>query len=239
MATAPPIVERVAALDWPSLAGSLEEQGYALTGQLLDPGECEDLIGLYDEDARFRSRVEMARHGFGLGDYAYFRDPLPLPVSALREALYERLSPLANRMVRDLGREARYPASQRDYRAVCAAAGQTKPTPLLLRYRAGGFNCLHRDLYGDLAFPFQATFLLSDPDRDFTGGEFLLVENRPRQQSRGEAVRLARGEAIIFPVNERPVPSKRGLSRAQMRHGVSRVRSGERYTLGIIFHDAA
>lgn len=233
------VADRIASLNWQEIADGLGGRGHAVIEGLLDPGECAELIGLYDDDRNFRSRIDMARHGFGLGDYAYFRDPLPRAVTALREGLYEGLAPIADRTMADLGREAAYPASHAEYRSICAAAGQTKPTPLLLRYGADGFNCLHRDLYGQLAFPFQVTLLLSDPDRDFSGGEFLLVENRPRQQSRGEAVRLEQGSAIVFPVSERPVPSKRGMSRAQMRHGVSRVRSGQRYTLGIIFHDAA
>ncbi len=233
------VADRVARLDWDAVARDLAEQGHAHIRGLLTPAECAGLIALYSDDARFRRRVDMARYRFGEGDYAYFAEPLPALVADLRHALYARLAPMADAMMAAMGRPERYPATLDAYRARCAAAGQTKPTPLLLRYRAGGYNCLHRDLYGDLLFPLQGTVLLNRRSRDFEGGEFLLVENRPRQQARGEVIVLDQGDLILFPVNERPVATAKGTGRAAMRHGVSRVRAGERYTLGIIFHDAA
>jgi hypothetical protein len=225
--------------DWAAIAASLDRDGFALTPQALSAGECADLIALYDDDARFRRRIVMERHSFGAGSYGYFSEPLPPTVAALREALYAGLSPLANGAMERMRSGTRYPATLAEYRAICAAAGQTKPTPLLLRYEAGGYNRLHRDLYGELAFPFQATAMLSRPGEDFSGGHFLLVENRPRQQAIGAAVDIPQGCFILFPTNERPVLGARGYFKAGMRHGVSKVLSGERYTLGIIFHDAA
>ncbi len=226
-------------LDWPALGADLLERGHAQAEDVLSRDACTALRACWERDELFRRRIVMARHGYGEGAYAYFADPLPEAVQALREGLYRHLAPLANEAMTRLGRAARYPADHAAYRAECHAAGQTKPTPLLLRYAEGGYNRLHRDLYGELAFPFQATFLLSEPGLDYTGGEFLLVENRMRMQARGEAVPLERGDMVIFPVRDRPVAGKRGHVRAEMRHGVSRVRSGERFTLGIIFHDAA
>lgn len=231
-------VEKLAALGWSGIEEAIAAQGYARTTPVLSEDTCRAMIGLYGDDQRFRSRVDMARYRFGQGDYAYFAEPLPDIVAELRSALYARLAPIANRMMTALRAEPRYPATFEAYRRQCHAAGQTKPTPLLLRYRAGGYNCLHRDLYGDLLFPLQATIMLSRPDRDYRGGEFLLVENRPRQQARGTAITPAQGEMLIFPVFERPVEGKRGVLRAAMRHGVSRIEAGERYALGIIFHDA-
>jgi hypothetical protein len=227
------------ALDWSSLAAELDQHGRATTGALLSREQCETLAAAYESEANFRSRVVMARHGFGRGEYKYFTYPLPELVAALRTALYPRLSAIANRWNEMMGVGTRYPADHASYLARCAAAGQTKPTPLLLQYGAGDYNCLHQDLYGELVFPLQATILLSHPVHDFTGGEFVLMEQRPRMQSRAEVVPLAQGEAVIFPVHHRPVRGTRGNYRVNMRHGVSRIRSGRRYTLGIIFHDAA
>jgi len=235
----PDIAARLAGIGWETVEAAIRRDGWARTATLFEPAECAALVALYGDDARFRRRIDMAHHAYGQGDYAYFAEPLPPVVAALREGLYRRLAPVANRMMAELRRETRYPEELAEFRARCAAAGQTRPTPLLLHYVAGGFNCLHRDLYGDLAFPLQAVILLSRPGIDFTGGEFLLVENRPRRQASGEAVPFAQGEALIFPVSERPVAGRRGPQRATMRHGVSRLRSGERYTLGVIFHDAA
>ena len=233
-----PLSARIAALDWPTIEVSIGEQGYARTPPLLRAADCRRLIALYSDDSNFRSRIDMARYQFGVGDYAYFTEPLPPLVTILRQELYIRLAPIANCMMTAMGRAERYPSTLAAYRRRCYAAGQRKPTPLLLRYSAGGYNRLHRDLYGDLAFPLQATAMLSRRGADYEGGEFLLVENRARQQSRGEAIAAERGELLIFPVNERPVPGARGMARAAMRHGVSPVRAGERYALGIIFHDA-
>ncbi|MGC2415330.1 MAG: 2OG-Fe(II) oxygenase [Stellaceae bacterium] len=224
---------------WPDLVAAVDERGYAVVPRLLDPAECLRLAALYASDEAFRSRVIMARHNFGRGEYKYLRYPLPAPVSALREALYQPLAPLANRWHERLRLAPRFPASLAEYLARCHAAGQPRPTPLILKYEAGDYNCLHQDLYGEHVFPVQATVLLSQPGRDFKGGEFLLVEQRPRMQSKGEVVPLAEGDAVIFAVNHRPVAGARGFYRVKMRHGVSRLHSGRRFTLGIIFHDAA
>lgn len=233
------IAERLGRIDWQEAARGLDADGHAVVGPLIDAGECAALAALFADDGQFRRRINMGRHGYGEGDYAYFDRPLPPPVDALRRGLYPPLAAIASDMAVRLGRGDAYPPELDTWLAACHAGGQAKPTPLLLRYAAGGWNALHRDLYGPLHFPLQATVLLSDPDRDFDGGEFLLVENRPRRQARGEAVRLGQGEAVLFPTWERPVRGARGWIRAEMRHGVSRVRSGERYTLGLIFHDAA
>jgi len=226
-------------LDWAALEADIARQGFALTPPLLSPAECVELIGLYGDDQAFRKRIVMARHASGEGDYGYFAEPLPPLVARLRERFYAGLAPIADRMMQAMRRDVRYPASLEDYRAVCADAGQTKPTPLMLRYGEGGYNRLHRDLYGELSFPIQATAMLSRPGEDFEGGQFLLVENRPRQQAIGTAVDLPQGCFILFPTNERPVQGARSILRASLRHGVSRVTRGERYTLGLIFHDAA
>jgi hypothetical protein len=220
------------------LAG-LDERGYAVLPGLLGERECHDVAALYADEAAFRSRVVMAHHNFGRGEYKYLRYPLPSLVAELRQALYPRLAPLANRWHERLRLEPRFPASLDAYLARCHAAGQQRPTPLILKYQAGDYNCLHQDLYGELVFPIQATVLLSRPGEDFTGGEFLLVEQRPRMQSKGEIVPLGQGDAVLFAVNSRPVAGIRGDYRVTMRHGVSRLRSGNRFTLGIIFHDAA
>lgn len=232
-------MERIEALAWPEIGAKLDQSGCARAGTVLPPALCGELIALYKDDARFRKRIVMERHRFGRGDYAYFANPLPEIVAALRRALYPRLAPIANRWAELLRRREGYPAQLDEFLERCHRAGQTKPTPLLLHYEQGGFNCLHRDLYGAHAFPLQAMVMLSEPDVHFAGGEFLVVENRARQQSIGTALSPRQGELVVFAVNERPVPGKRGSARASLRHGVSVVESGERYTLGIIFHDAA
>jgi hypothetical protein len=225
--------------EWSDLRAALDERGHAVLPGLLDPAECRALAALYECDAAFRSRVVMARRNFGRGEYKYLRYELPPVVAALREALYPPLSRLANCWHERLRLAPRFPASLDAYLARCHAAGQQRPTPLILKYENGDYNCLHQDLYGELVFPVQATILLSQPGRDFAGGEFLLVEQRPRRQSRGEVVPLGEGDAVMFAVNHRPVAGARGFYRATMRHGVSRLHSGRRFTLGIIFHDAA
>jgi hypothetical protein len=232
------IADRVAALDWGRVAADLDAHGCAATGTLLTPDECAALSSRYDEDKIYRSRVIMARHGFGRGEYKYFAYPLPEPVAVLRAALYPPLAEIANRWNQAMAIDLRYPRKHASYLARCREAGQAKPTPLLLQYGAGDYNCLHQDLYGEHVFPLQVTLLLSRPGDDFTGGEFVLTEQRPRMQSRAEIVPLAQGEAVIFPVHHRPVQGTRGIYRVNMRHGVSRVRSGERFTAGIVFHDA-
>jgi hypothetical protein len=219
------------------LATDLAEQGYA-TLPLLDATTCRELAELYDDDTRFRSRVLMQRHNYGRGEYKYLAYPLPEPVAALRQALYPPLAAIANAWRAALGERARFPPTLETFLAECHAAGQTRPTPLLLRYGPDDYNCLHQDLYGDLVFPLQLTVLLNEPGTDFTGGVFGLVEQRPRAQSRPAVVPLAQGEAVIFPVHHRPVQGTRGPHRVTTRHGVSRVRSGRRHTLGVIFHDA-
>lgn len=225
--------------DWASIEASINEHGYALTPPLLPVDDCAALVALYAQDNLFRRRIVMERHAYGAGSYGYFAEPLPALVGQLREAFYAGLSPIANRMMEHMRSGVHYPKKLDDYRRECAAAGQVKPTPLLLRYEAGGYNRLHRDLYGDLAFPIQATAMLSKPGESFTGGQFLLVENRPRQQAIGTAVDIPQGCFILFPTNERPIQGARGYVKASMRHGVSKVVSGERFTLGLIFHDAA
>ena len=223
----------------PTLMAGLDVQGYAILPGLLGEAECESLAALYHRPGHFRGKVVMARHGFGQGEYQYFSYPLPEPVASLRTRLYPPLAAIANRWAEASGEEARFPAAHDEYLARCHAAGQTRPTPLLLRYGPGDYNCLHQDLYGAHVFPLQATVLLSAPWGDFEGGEFVLVEQRPRRQSRAEVVPLGLGDAVVFPVHHRPVHGARGTYRVTMRHGVSRIRSGARTTLGIIFHDAA
>ncbi len=229
---------RVAGLDWTALAGALDGQGYATTGPLLTAAECAKLAGYYDDPGRFRSRIVMAKHNFGRGEYQYFAYPLPELIAELRPAFYAKLAPIANRWQELLRQDQRYPADHAGFLEACHAAGQIRPTPLLLKYGPGDYNCLHQDLYGELAFPFQIVILLSRPGIDFTGGEFVLVEQRPRMQSRAEVVPLAQGEAAIFAVSHRPVAGTRGHYRATLRHGVSRLRTGQRLTAGIILHDA-
>ncbi len=232
------VAGRIAALDWNEIERQLWDFGYAKTPPVLTPEECAELIALYPDDARFRSRVDMARYRFGVGDYKYFAHPLPPVVAALRVSTYPRLAAIANRWSEALGGPAAYPPDLDGLLARCAEHGQTKPTPLLLHYEAGGYNCLHQDLYGEVVFPLQLTCFLSRRGVDYEGGDFLLVEQRPRAQSRGESIATEQGEMVIFTTRERPVRGARGWFRAAMRHGVSRVRSGTRYTLGVIFHDA-
>jgi hypothetical protein len=231
--------DRVQAIDWARVSAELDAHGNAVTERLISREECEALAALYPLDELFRSRVIMAQHGFGRGEYKYFRYPLPDLVADLRTALYSRLAPLANRWHAALGTDVQFPQQHRSFIERCHAAGQRRPTPLLLQYGDGDYNCLHQDLYGEHVFPLQVTVLLSEPARDFTGGEFVISEQRPRMQSRPEVVPLSQGDAVVFGVHHRPVRGTRGAYRVNMRHGVSRVRSGHRHTLGIIFHDAA
>jgi hypothetical protein len=225
-------------IDWKNVGDELGAQGWALLPRLLDAPACDAMTALYDDDSHFRSRVVMARHGFGKGEYKYFAYPLPTPVAALRQSLYPQLAAIANRWQERMGIEARFPTDHADYIARCHDAGQTRPTPLLLRYGPGDYNCLHQDLYGEQVFPLQVAVLLAQPGADFTGGELVLTEQRPRMQSRAMVVPLQQGDAVIFAVNHRPVQGTRGDYRVTMRHGVSRIIAGQRHTLGIIFHDA-
>ncbi len=232
-------MDKIDGYDWAALAAELDERGCAVLPGLLTAGEAEGLAAQYPDEGQFRSTVHMARHGFGRGQYRYFRYPLPPLIGALRQALYPRLVPVANGWNQRMDIARRYPGDHDAFVAECHAAGQKRPTPLLLQYGPGDYNCLHQDLYGDLAFPLQAAILLSEPGRDFTGGEFVLTEQRPRMQSRPEVVPLAQGDAVIFAVHHRPVAGSRGSYRVNLRHGVSRIRSGSRHTVGIIFHDAS
>jgi uncharacterized protein len=235
-----PVLEaRLKGINWGRAETELDQAGFARLGPLLDPGECADLASAYDDDRLFRSRVVMARHGFGRGEYRYFGDGMPTLVRALRESLYSPLVSIANRWSELMGVSASFPGSHPEFLARCHEAGQTRPTPLLLRYGAGDYNCLHQDLYGEHVFPIQLAVLLSRPGADFEGGEFVLTEQRPRMQSRAEVVPLSQGDAVAFAVSHRPVRGARGTYRVNMRHGVSRVRSGSRHVLGVIFHDAA
>ncbi|HZF16352.1 MAG TPA: 2OG-Fe(II) oxygenase [Steroidobacteraceae bacterium] len=229
---------RIEHIDWTRVGERLDGDGCAIVTGLLAPAQAQDLIECYAAAERFRSRVVMSRHNFGRGEYQYFRYPLPELVDGLRSAFYPSLAIIANRWQEALRSDIRYPASHAAFLERCHAAGQTEPTPLLLKYEAGDYNCLHQDLYGEHVFPIQVAVLLSEPERDFTGGEFVLTEQRPRMQSRAEVVPLHLGDAVIFPVRYRPVQGTRGIYRVNMRHGVSRIRSGHRVTLGIIFHDA-
>jgi len=228
----------LAALDWTAIGASLDASGCATTGRLLSAEQCVALAHSYAAEDGFRSRVVMSRHGFGRGEYKYFAYPLPDAVAELRSALYPPLAEIANRWNEAMGIGLLYPRAHADYLALCRKAGQHKPTPLLLQYGPDDYNCLHQDLYGELVFPLQLTILLARPGVDFTGGEFVLTEQRPRMQSRAEVVALTQGEAVIFPVHHRPVQGTRGVYRVNMRHGVSRLHSGQRHALGIIFHDA-
>ena len=229
----------VAAIDWAAVSEALDTQGCAVIPGLLAAQQCAAQADLYGDEKHFRSRVVMGRHGFGRGEYQYFGYPLPPVVGELRTALYPHLQPIANRWNQAMGIEVRYPAQHGDFLARCHQAGQARPTPLLLQYEAGDYNCLHQDLYGEHVFPLQVAVLLSAPGRDFSGGEFVLTEQRPRMQSRAEVVPLNQGDAVVFAVHHRPVQGTRGVYRVNMRHGVSRLRTGRRHTLGIIFHDAA
>jgi uncharacterized protein len=232
------IASRVDAIDWDQAARELDAQGCAVLKGLLSPEECRALVALYPDDSHFRSRIVMGRHGFGRGEYKYFAYPLPPVIAGLRPALYARLRDVANRWNEAMGIAIRYPGDHDAFLKRCHAAGQTRPTPLLLQYEAGDYNCLHQDLYGEHVFPLQVAILLSEPGRDFTGGEFVLTEQRPRMQSRPEVVPLAQGDAVAFAVHVRPVQGTRGTYRVNLRHGVSRIRSGHRHTVGVIFHDA-
>lgn len=233
-----PQQNRLSAYDWNTLASSLDRVGYAILPRILSAGECAGLAGLYSDEQRFRSHVVMARHGFGMGEYRYFGYPLPDMIGNLRPALYARLHGIASGWNARMNVAERFPADHGAFLERCRAAGQARPTPLLLKYGPGDFNCLHQDLYGDVWFPLQAAILLSRPGEDFTGGEFVLTEQRPRMQSRVEVVPLSQGDAVVFAVNDRPVQGTKGPYRVKMRHGVSRIRSGARFTAGIIFHDA-
>ena len=232
------IQDRLNKLDWKAMEASLWQRGYAKTDPLLTVDECEALVALYGNDRIFRSRIDMKRFRFGEGEYKYFRYPLPPLVQALRETIYPRLAVVANAWAKALGQTDRFPESHDQFLAICRRKGQSKPTPLLLRYGAGDYNCLHQDIYGTVSFPMQLTAFLSRPDEDFAGGEFLLVEQRPRAQSRGESLAPPQGEIVIFGTRHRPVEGSRGYYRVNMRHGVSTVHSGSRFTLGVIFHDA-
>jgi len=232
------VVMRIAPLDWQQIRADLDTHGCAAIDRVLSADECSELSMSYTSDDLFRSRIVMSRHGFGSGEYKYFTYPLPALVAALRTALYTPLAEVANRWNAAMGIDVRYPAEHKAYIERCHKAGQTKATPLMLQYSEGDYNCLHQDLYGEHVFPLQVTFLLSEAGHDFTGGEFVLTEQRPRMQSRAEVLTLERGGGVIFPVRHRPVKGSRGVYRVNTRHGVSRLRSGHRYTLGIIFHDA-
>ncbi|WP_426268977.1 2OG-Fe(II) oxygenase [Dyella kyungheensis] len=232
------IASRIDAIDWQTALSELDERGSTVIQGLLDTAQCDDIAARYANESLYRSRVVMARHNFGRGEYKYFRYPLPDPVQPLRSALYPHLAPLANQWNARMGIEVQYPATHEAFLARCHDAGQTRPTPLLLKYGPGDYNCLHQDLYGEHVFPLQVAILLSEPGRDFSGGGFVLTEQRPRMQSRVEVVPLRQGDAVIFAVNQRPVAGSRGSYRVTMRHGVSRMRHGQRHTLGIIFHDA-
>jgi len=233
------IADRLTLIDWAEIGTALDERGFALTRALLTPSDCAELRVLYTDPARFRSRVDMARYRFGVGEYKYFSEPLPPIVQEMRERMYPPLAAIANRWEAALKTRVRHSADLAGLLTLCARRGQRKPTPLLLRYEAGGYNCLHQDLYGEVVFPLQLTVLLSEPGKDFEGGEFLLVEQHPRAQSRGSVVHLEQGEAVVFTTRYRPAAGARGHHRVSMRHGVSRILSGERYTLGVIFHNAA
>jgi hypothetical protein len=220
------------------MGAELDAEGYAILKDILTPAECEEMVALYARDELFRSTVVMARHGYGRGEYRYFAYPLPALVAELRSALYPRLVPIANRWNGEMGIEIEFPAEHASFIERCHAAGQVRPTPLLLSYAAGDFNCLHQDLYGEHVFPLQLAILLSEPERDFAGGEFVMTEQRPRKQSRPMVLPLRQGDAVVFAVHRRPVRGARGFHRVNLRHGVSLVRSGRRHTLGVIFHDA-
>jgi len=237
-ATSKSISQRVDAVDWNQVCADLARDGNAIIKRLLSPDECDDVRGLYEKEDLFRSQVIMERHGFGRGEYRYFRYPLPDLIAELRAKIYPHLAPIANDWNEAMGNEVRYPAQHAAYLDRCRQAGQDKPTPLLLKYTAGDYNCLHQDLYGEHVFPLQVAILLSEPNRDFTGGEFVLTEQRPRMQSRPIVVPLLKGDAVVFAVSHRPVQGRKGWYKVNLRHGVSRLHSGSRHTLGIIFHDA-
>jgi hypothetical protein len=235
----PSIEQRIRALDWKTAAKSLPDRGYAITAPILSDAECNSLVALYNDASKFRSHIIMERYRFGIGDYKYFANPLPELVAQLRSSAYPHLAEVANHWAEALGESAlKYPREHAAFLKTCHKAGQTKPTPLMLHYEAGGYNCLHQDLYGDVSFPLQMVFLLGQHGRDWDGGEFILVEQQPRAQSKPQVVLANQGEAIIFTTRYRPVKGSRGYYRVNLRHGVSRVHRGTRFTLGIIFHDA-
>lgn len=225
-------------VDWTAISDALDAEGWAVLPRLLDPSQCRELAGLYDAEDRFRSHIVMARHGFGRGEYKYFSYPLPGVVADLRSSLYPHLAPIANRWNKTMGIDVRFPDQHAEFLRRCHQAGQTRPTPLLLKYGPGDYNCLHQDLYGDHVFPLQVAVLLSEPSEDFTGGEFVMTEQRPRMQTRPMVVPLRRGDAVVFAVRNRPVMGTRGSYRVNLRHGVSKLLTGRRYTAGVIFHDA-
>ncbi|WP_163858597.1 2OG-Fe(II) oxygenase [Paenibacillus elgii] len=233
-----PIKKRVAGLDWTSIQQALDEQGFAAFPPLLQNDECRVLISMYEEESHFRTRIDMARYRFGVGEYKYFQTPLPPLLQGLRVSFYPQLAEAANRWQTRLGQEAVYPPELAQFLERCHEHGQTRPTPLLLKYEAGGYNCLHQDMYGDIFFPFQVVFVLNQREKEYAGGEFLLVEQRPRAQSRGHAIALEQGAGLIFPTQHRPVQGTRGTYRTTLRHGVSTITAGTRYSLGLIFHDA-
>jgi hypothetical protein len=233
-----PVGTRLLDIPWTELSADLDGSGWAILKNILAVEECQALAGLYADNSHFRSHVIMGRHGFGRGEYKYFSYPLPDLIAEVRTALFQQLAPLANRWNERMGIAVRYPDDHEAFIARCHEAGQARPTPLLLQYGAGDYNCLHQDLYGEHVFPFQVAFLLAEPQREFTGGEFVLTEQRPRMQSRAEVVPLQQGDGVIFAVHHRPVQGARGTYRVNLRHGVSRVRSGRRHTVGVIFHDA-
>jgi uncharacterized protein len=234
----PTMAQRIESFNWEAINIELNSHGAAVIGPLLSPEQCKMLVNGFDNEDLYLSRVVMARHGFGRGEYKYFRYPLPSIIAELRDSLYPYLAEIANRWNEAMGIDARHPAKHEAFKARCHEAGQPKPTPLILKYGAGDYNCLHQDIYGEHVFPLQIAFLLSKPSEEFTGGEFTLTEQRPRMQSRVEVVPLEQGMGVIFPVHHRPAKGTRGTYRVNMRHGVSRVRSGERFTMGVIFHDA-
>jgi uncharacterized protein len=238
MAPVEELADRIGTIDWYRVSQELDARGSAMLEGLLSPEECRSLAELYSADSIFRSRVIMAPHGFGRGEYKYFSYPLPELIAGLRTTLYPRLAPIGNRWNEAMGIDVRYPTKHEDFISRCHEAGQRKPTPLLLQYQADDYNCLHQDVYGEHVFPLQVAILLSQPGRDFTGGEFVMTEQRPRMQSRAEVVPLRQGDAVVFAVHHRPVQGSRGVYRVNLRHGVSRLRSGHRHTVGIIFHDA-
>ncbi|MFS0838533.1 2OG-Fe(II) oxygenase [Paenibacillus sp. 1P03SA] len=232
------IAKRIAGLDWGFIRQSLDEHGYAKLPPMLDSSQCGELIGGYGDEPLYRSTIHMARYRFGLGEYKYYRAPLPSVIQEMREGFYPALADTANSWLKLLNKEAVYPGTLSEFLEQCRLEEQTRPTPLILKYEAGGYNCLHQDVYGSVFFPFQIVFALNQKEEDYTGGEFLLVEQRPRAQSRGHVLTLERGEGLIFPTTHRPVPGSRGYYKTTLRHGVSTVTAGTRYSLGLVFHDA-
>ncbi|WP_432475151.1 2OG-Fe(II) oxygenase [Brucella anthropi] len=230
--------DNISAYDWQKIGAELDEFGATILRNIISPQNCRELVAGYHNMAAFRTVISMRKHGFGRGEYKYYANPIPALIWNLRQTLYPQLAPIANRWSERLGSDVRFPLTHDEFLDRCHAAGQTRPTPLILQYVEGDYNCLHQDIYGDIAFPLQVAILLSEPEKDFTGGEFVLTEQRPRMQSRAEVVPLRQGDGVVFAVNDRPMQGTRGDYRVKMRHGVSRIRSGQRHTLGIIFHDS-